>query len=196
MEAIVRGAGKGSVILGCNHPIWPSLGLIHASRSSNDIERSWESITKTGRENLFRGWQNGRFWWNDPDCLLLTSDLPENELVFHATLLYATGGMLLSGDDMTTLPPERLAMLQKMLPATGICARFADENFTVGEIKLRGKTHWTLFNGGDSPAARTIPLTNPAHLTDVWSNQDLGTYSGSVTLTLPPRSARLIMAKP
>ena len=26
-------------ILGCNHPIWPSLGVIHGSRSSNDIKR-------------------------------------------------------------------------------------------------------------------------------------------------------------
>ena len=26
-----------SFILGCNHPIWPSFGLIHGSRSSSDI---------------------------------------------------------------------------------------------------------------------------------------------------------------
>src|SRR5260221_9153634 len=37
MEAIRRGAGS-SFILGCNHPIWPSLGLIHGSRSSDDIK--------------------------------------------------------------------------------------------------------------------------------------------------------------
>ena len=39
MQAILRGAGS-SFILGCNHPIWASLGLIHGSRSSNDIKRS------------------------------------------------------------------------------------------------------------------------------------------------------------
>jgi alpha-galactosidase len=196
MEAILRGVGPNSVILGCNHPIWPSLGLIHASRSSNDIDRSWESFTKTGRENLYRGWQNGRFWWNDPDCLLLTGDLSDSEFLFHATLLYATGGMLLSGDDLTQLSPKRLAMLQKMLPATGICARFADENFTVGEIKLRGKTHWALFNGEDSPATRLIPLAKPAHLTDVWSDGDLGVHSGNYAVELPARSARLIESSP
>ena len=44
---IVRGAGD-SFLLGCNHPMWPSLGLIHGSRSSNDIKRTWDRIKTTG----------------------------------------------------------------------------------------------------------------------------------------------------
>jgi alpha-galactosidase len=40
MEAVRRGAGD-AFILGCNHPLWPSLGLVHGSRSSNDIKRTW-----------------------------------------------------------------------------------------------------------------------------------------------------------
>ena len=39
MQAILRGADDG-FILGCNHPIWASVGLIHGSRSSNDIKRT------------------------------------------------------------------------------------------------------------------------------------------------------------
>lgn len=73
MEAIRRGAGD-ALIMGCNHPIWPSLGLVHASRSSMDIERNWASFASIGRENLLRGWQNGHFWWNDPDCVVLNDD--------------------------------------------------------------------------------------------------------------------------
>ena len=53
-----RGAGD-AFILGCNHPIWPSLGLIHGSRSSNDIKREWKRIADTARQNLMRNWQNG-----------------------------------------------------------------------------------------------------------------------------------------
>ena len=48
LEAIRRGAGQ-ALLMGCNHPLWPSLGLIHASRSSLDIERSWPSFTSIGR---------------------------------------------------------------------------------------------------------------------------------------------------
>ena len=53
--------------------------------------------------NLSRNWQNGRLWWNDPDCVLLTGDLTDNEYQFHATTIYATGGMVLSGDDLTKI---------------------------------------------------------------------------------------------
>ncbi|MCM3873622.1 MAG: alpha-galactosidase, partial [Pyrinomonadaceae bacterium] len=70
MQAVVRGAGD-SFILGCNHPIWASLGLIHGSRSSNDIKRTWERVATTARQNLQRNWQNGRLWWNDPDAVVL-----------------------------------------------------------------------------------------------------------------------------
>src|SRR5207245_1328262 len=96
-----EGEGEGGFILGCNHPIWPSFSQIHGSRSSNDIKRDWPRFARTAKENLSRNWQNGKLWWNDPDCVLLTGKLSPNEYRFHATAIYATGGMLLSGDDLT-----------------------------------------------------------------------------------------------
>jgi len=89
MAAVLKGAGD-AFILGCNHPIWPSFGLIHGSRSSGDISRRWQTIAGVARENLLRNWQNGKLWWNDPDCVLLTGNLPENEFYFHAAAIYAT----------------------------------------------------------------------------------------------------------
>ena len=105
MQAVLRGSGD-AFVLGCNHPIWPSLGLIHGSRSSNDIKREWKRIETTARQNLMRNWQNGRLWWNDPDAVVLTGDLPDNEFRFHATAIFASGGMILSGDDLTAIPPD------------------------------------------------------------------------------------------
>jgi alpha-galactosidase len=83
---------SNSFILDCNHPLWPSLGLIDGSRSSGDISRKWPTFARTARENLSRNWQNGRLWWNDPDCVVLTGDLSEDEYRFHATASYAAGG--------------------------------------------------------------------------------------------------------
>ena len=50
--------------------------LIHGARSSGDIDRSWRTFSHTARENFHRNWENGRFWWNDPDCVLLDVMLP------------------------------------------------------------------------------------------------------------------------
>jgi alpha-galactosidase len=68
MQAILKGSQDG-FILGCNHPIWPSIGLIHGSRRSGDINRRWRTFERTARENLNRAWQNGKLWCNDPDVV-------------------------------------------------------------------------------------------------------------------------------
>ncbi len=125
MAAVLRGT-RDAFVLGCNHPIWPSIGVIHGSRSSHDIRRDWKRVSDTARQNLSRNWQNGRLWWNDPDAIVLTGELSEDEFRFHATAIYASGGMILSGDDLTTITPPRLAMLKKLQPPTGRAARFAD----------------------------------------------------------------------
>ena len=170
MQAIVRGAGD-AFLLGCNHPIWPSLGLIHGSRSSNDIKRTWDRVMTTARQNLSRNWQNRRLWWNDPDAVVLVGELTDAECQFHATAIYASGGMVLSGDDLTVIPPARAAMLRKLLPPTGVAAEFDDETLRVGHVRLPDARMICLFNWDDAPryadrrlpeAAPWSPITGPA----------------------------------
>ena len=50
MQAMLRGAGD-SFILGCNHPIWASFGLIHGSRSSGDVSAMGD-LPEDRRQNL------------------------------------------------------------------------------------------------------------------------------------------------
>jgi alpha-galactosidase len=196
MSAILRGV-ENSFVLGCNHPIWPSLGLIHGSRSSNDIKRTWERIRTTARQNLSRNWQNGRLWWNDSDAIVLTGDLPDNEFQFHATAIYASGGMLLSGDDLTTISAEPLAMLRKLQPPTGIAARFDDDSFRVGRILLiRGREVISVLNWDDAPQDVSIRLKRRCHITDFWSETALGIHSGKFEIrNMPARSGRLLICE-
>jgi alpha-galactosidase len=190
MQAVRRGSGDG-FILGCNHPIWPSLGLIHGSRSSNDIKREWKRIETTARQNLMRNWQNGRLWWNDPDAVVLTGDLPENEYRFHATAIFATGGMILSGDDLTTIPPARLDMLRKLDPPTGVAAEF-DDALEVGVVELENRRVFCLLNWTEGPKSLSIALPRPAHVRDMWTGEDLGRREGRVSVPLEPRSGRVL----
>lgn len=193
MQAVLRGAGD-SFILGCNHPIWPSLGLIHGSRSSNDIKRTWDRVMTTARQNLLRNWQNGRLWWNDPDAVVLTGDLLEHEFQFHATAIYATGGMVLSGDDLTKIPAARLAMLKKLLPATGIAAEFEDDSLRAGFVNRPNNRMACIFNWDDSPQTIPFKLPRPGRVADFWSGEDLGRHEGVFTIEkMPAHSARLLV---
>jgi alpha-galactosidase len=195
MQAILRGTADGFV-LGCNHPIWPSLGLIHGSRSSNDIKRTWERIETTARQNLSRNWQNERLWWNDPDAVVLSGDLPENEFQFHATAIYATGGMLLSGDDLTKIHAEKLQMLRRLQPPTGVAARFADDSFRVGVIQLGTKQVVCLLNWTDTPQTTTFHLKRRSRVRDFWKDTSLGTHSGTLELKdIPARSGKIFVCE-
>jgi alpha-galactosidase len=193
MKAILRGAGD-SFVLGCNHPIWPSLGLIHGSRSSNDIKRTWERIATTARQNLSRNWQNGRLWWNDSDAIVLTGDLPDNEFQFHATAIYASGGMILSGDDLTKINDKKLAMLRKLQPPTGVAAQFDDDSFRIGRINLpKRRQVVSLLNWDDASRTIAVRLTRRSRITDFWTDASLGTHTSQFTVEVPARSGRLLI---
>ncbi len=213
MEAIRRGAGD-AFILGCNHPLWPSLGLIHGSRASMDVSREWSDFAKTGRENLLRGWQNGRLWWNDPDALCLNGSVlvespgappktrsvgkaSPDEFLFHATLVYATGGMLLAGDDLRTygeLEKQRLGILY---PPTGRAMTFSEGAFDVGRLALPDAEMVAVLNWEDKPRDFRVPVSRRVRVAELWSGQDLGIHEGSIPLpALPAHTGRLLRLVP
>jgi len=195
MQAIRRGAGNG-FILGCNHPIWPSLGLIHGSRSSNDIKRSWDRIKQTARQNLSRNWQNGRLWWNDPDAVCLMGELPLTEFRFHATTIYASGGMVLSGDDLTGIEEYRLEMLRKLLPPSGLTARFEDDSMRVGIVEHPNFQMVCLLNWDDVPQTIRFRLTGLSDITDYWTDEKFGKRDGWFSVTdISPHTAMLFRVK-
>jgi alpha-galactosidase len=195
MEAIREGAGD-SFILGCNHPIWPSFGLIDGSRSSADIKRSWTTFRSVARQTLNRNWQNGRLWWNDPDAVLLTGDLSDQEFQFHATVVYASGGMVLSGDDLTKLSQERQAILRRLLPPAGIAAEFEDAELRVGRITLRDQLKVCLFNWNDAPATISFSIPGSHQISDFWTGVDLGRHNNSFAVNdMSPHSARLLVCE-
>lgn len=196
MTAVLRGT-RDAFVLGCNHPIWPSIGTIHGSRSSHDIRRDWKRVSDTGRQNLSRNWQNGRLWWNDPDAVVLTGGLTEDEFRFHATVIFASGGMILSGDDLTTITAPRLAMLKKLQPPTGRAARFADVSMRMGVVDLKDRQAFCLFNWGETSQTTVITFARPQRARDFWTDEDLGRLSsGRHEFVLAARSARVLLCTP
>ena len=197
MEAVLRGAGD-AFVLGCNAPMWASLGLVHGMRVTNDIQRGWQAFRDIAPELFHRNWQNGRLWINDPDCVVLRDrsvgqPLTEQAYTFHATMILASGGMVLSGDDLTDMPGPRMRILRKLVPPTGVAARFADGTFCLGRIDLPDRQMICVFNWTDQPLSISVPLDGRCQITDFWTGRDLGTHERAYELTsLAPHAACLL----
>ncbi|QUM77399.1 alpha-galactosidase [Moritella sp. 24] len=106
MQAIIDGAGD-ALILGCNAPMWPSLGLVDAMRVSDDVERRPERFQQIAKETFYRSWQHRQLWQIDPDCITLISltdqGTEQANYEFHRDVVLAAGGVTLSGDPLPAL---------------------------------------------------------------------------------------------
>jgi len=204
MEAILKGCDKNTVVLGCNAPIWPSLGLVTAMRTSDDISRKWSAFRKTAFENLSRAWQNGTLWQSDPDCIVLSNDnvfagktpLAPNEFLFHATAIHAVGGLMLSGDKASKLGDYELKIVKKLLKPTGRGVRFSDGNMETGITDLGNTQYYYFFNWSEIDTINlSVKLKGKSTLTDYWTDEKIGEFEGSYTVkNMAPRTARLIVA--
>ena len=204
MEALLKGCDENTVVLGCNAPMWPSLGLVTAMRTSGDINRDWQTIKGTAYENLCRAWQNGKLWESDPDCIVLANDtvfsgkkaIEPNEWMFHATAIHAVGGLMLSGDKASLLKEKELVILKQLLKTTAKGARFSDANMETAITDMGDTQYYYFFNWSETEAKDlTIKLKTKSQLTDFWTGEKLGEFEGSYTVTkLTPHSARLIKA--
>jgi len=127
-------------LLGCGAPLVPSIGFCDAMRISPDVKEDWRDpmvdliAHGTGYPSaelalvncLTRAHLHGKWWTNDPDCLLVRRDksrlsLPEVQTLLSVMSL--TGGMLLLSDDLRELPGERVQLARQTLPPSGMAAR-------------------------------------------------------------------------
>ena len=223
MEAVRRGAGGDSYLLGCNHAYWPSLGMIHGSRTSFDILRNAGAITRVARENLLRNWMNDRLWWNDPDCFLIPDlqkarfgldlagpdgkprdqqQVTPEQFSFHAAATYATGGMVLSGDTVVDYTPAQWALLRKALARPAVAARFETDQLETGWIDAPGRRVVVLLNWQNAPATRFVRLGGslaagmPVRVTDYWTEERVGDYTADFPIELPAGAGRVLVIEP
>lgn len=146
LDAIRKGVGHDSYILGCNAPLWPSLGLVNAQRITDDVDRNSGRIKQQLNEFRHRNWMANRLWSNDVDCLVTAAiaDQPEIDaryyrLLFAMTL--ASGGPVILGDALkkvkTQLP---MALFKQFIgdSAGRWPAYFVDDELTLARSVMNG----------------------------------------------------------
>ena len=145
MEALREAMGPGVTLLGCGAPLGSSLGLVDAMRIGADVSGDWapsfnriqvfirnEPAMPCARNSirniLTRANLHGRWWVNDPDCLLIrpNTHLTLAEVLSLTTAIGLTGGSLLLSDDLPKLPAERMRLAEVLLPVLGERARVLD----------------------------------------------------------------------
>ncbi len=217
MDAIRRGAGPDSLLLACNQAYWPSLGTVHASRTSFDISRDLPAFRRIARQNLLRNWMNGRLWWNDPDCLLIPDVTPSatgfepgptfarqkkitpDHFGFHAAATCASGGMILSGDAVADYSPAQWNILHRALARPPVSARFADDRLEVGVIDEPKRRVVVLLNWDDNEVTRRIPVADrfcgaSVRITDFWTDHVVSdAVRDDIDLSLPPGGGRVLV---
>ncbi len=177
MEALWEVCGEDTYLLGCNAPLWPSLGVVNGMRVTNDIDRSIGAIKTLSMQCFYRNWMHGKLWINDPDCLVQvgmktgimasfsikakkTEKRNENEAMYRyaAAFIRASGGMVLSGDRLYSLSGYDIGILMKLIGSERTAAKF-NEDYSVGMIETDKYTDYLLFNEGKEPKKFELAAT-------------------------------------
>lgn len=231
MQALRETVGENTLLLGCGLPLGAGLGVVDAMRISCDVDGSWHprmlglrflfhpephfpAARNAVNNILTRAPLHGRWWVNDPDCLLVrpNTDLTLAEVQTLATAIALTGGSLLLSDDLTRLPEERRALAEALLPVIETRARVIDwavpgtpQHLRVDLFGALGG--WNLlawFNLADTPAPASLSPADfglPAGrvwLRSFWDGQtwllDAGQRLEGVTV--PAHGVLLLAARP
>lgn len=133
-EAIRRGAGGDTFILGCGCPLGPVIGMVDGMRIGPDVAPNWAlsqeqfyvpgyaeaapATLNAWRSTLARSFMHRRLWLNDPDCIMLRAD--QTDMVPSAARAWAhavavSGGMALVSDDLSLLGDDARLVLEEVV---------------------------------------------------------------------------------
>jgi len=114
MQAIAAGVDGDTTLLASGAPMLPSVGWFHAFRSGADIafatdpDPRREYLRWSARCTAGRSWQNGVWWWNDADGIIVRDPFDEEDVRGALVAAAVSGGAWLLGDDLPALPLDRL----------------------------------------------------------------------------------------
>jgi alpha-galactosidase len=133
-DAVRRGAGDATFLLGCGAPLSHVVGVVDGNRIGPDVAPAWQlpadQDTLPGYEDvapatlhawvdtLSRSFMHRRLWLNDPDCLMLRTEhtaMSEAAVRTWAHAVAVSGGMALVSDDLTLLGPDARVLLDEVV---------------------------------------------------------------------------------
>jgi len=133
-DAIRRGAGEDTFLLGCGAPIGHAVGVVDGMRIGADVAPWWHphadqyrppghtggepATVNAWRNTLSRSFLHRQLWLNDPDCLMLRTDrtrLEPEQMRAWALAVAMSGGMALVSDDLALLGDDARSLLDEVV---------------------------------------------------------------------------------
>jgi alpha-galactosidase len=122
LRLVRAGIGDDAVLLGCGAPLLPSIGKVDAMRISPDIDPHWDpaldDVSQPSQRGALlagraRAWQHGRWWVNDPDCIIVRPEVERRGT--WARYLAAHRALAVSSDRLVDLDDAGLAWTRQLL---------------------------------------------------------------------------------
>jgi hypothetical protein len=208
---IIRDAiGPNRHLLDCG-PMNNTVGLVDSARIELDLPHlTWEQYTANSNSNgpamAKRYYFNRKTWINDADHLGLAL-LTIGQAKAAASIIALSGGTMISGDRLTDLDPERLEILRKVFPSSGVAARpidlFDSDKPEIFELPIKTNFgEWSivaLFNFGKGWVDKNVllsrlrlPKAKSCVAFEFWSQRLLGEFEGELKVRLEPESVALM----
>jgi len=216
IHAFREAIGDDRIFLACGTALTaPGVTDCDATRIGGDIVSpnqpvDWEHVKHQALATLRRYYSHNIVAYNDPDTLMVNPTLSLEEARVTTTVVSLPGQVMFSGDKLSELPAERMALIQKTLPVADIhpmdlypwndlvpiwnlavCKPFARWNVTA------------LFNWSEKPqeigfdfSELGLPHDRAFLVYENWTGTFYGSVLGHFDLQVPPHAVRLLTLRP
>jgi alpha-galactosidase len=216
MREALRASGRDivySINPGCFPPSTCTIDvktMANLWRIGFDINNSWSSMVGMIDQNKDTSKLAGPGHWNDPDMLEVGRGMSAEEDRSHFAMWAIMAAPLLAGNDITKMSatttailtnPDIIAVDQDPLGAQGTVVATPGTNLEIWSKPMSGTNTRAvaLFNRTGAAASMTVQWTTigipagAATVRDLWSQKDLGSFTGSYTATSVPSHGVVVL---
>ena len=212
LKLVREAVGPDVFFSGCNisqnmRSLGGSIGLVDSMRIGPDNGTGWNDLIVGPVRGTRLYFLHGRVWWNDPDPSYVRASVPVHHARFITSWVAVSGTFNLNSDWIPGLPPDRIEIMRRTMPAHGAQARPVDYFDTpmprvwhVADARSGVDRHVLgLFNwdGADavisgSAARAGLDPARTWHAFDFWDNRLVSYIAGDFNIDVPGQSCRVL----
>jgi len=195
---------------------------VDGERVSDDVSTAFRAgdgfcpISIAMPQSIHRSFIHGKWWHNDPDCVLVRSQgTPHNETLcekgmsleeaqFFTTVVGLTQGIQMVGENMLLLEGERLRLLDAVRPMMPAPAKPLDLFSSQPECLLSETPTGPvlgLLNWSESPKSRILNreelgISEDVEVFELWTNEHLGAMRSTPwEIEVPAHGSRVLLLR-